>query len=177
MDLFQARQPHVTGPFLALNKVSPNHTLTPPSFHVGMACGRVLQLPSLAQDGGQSQIEHAVGSTYSKELFPVPTEKHPKGRHAIQRHPAKHESGPKAIPILQRDDKVVSEIQVRLERARALQGSASQMTNGHCAHAPNAVPLVFEPPAQIDFFHVGKQGAIETTRFAPSRFSDEKARS
>jgi hypothetical protein len=117
-----------------------------------------------------------MGTAHSKKLFPVPTEKHPEGRHAIQGHPAKHESWPKAIPILQHDDEVVSEIQIRLERARGLQGSSSQVTNRHCAHAPNTAALIFEPPAQIDFFHVGKQGAVETTRFAPSRFSDEKAR-
>ena len=114
---------------------------------------------------------------HCQKLSPLTFKQHAPGGEPIQRHPSEQEQGPKARFVLQQDDEVVSEVEVRLERARGVECAATQMQHFDLACTADLMAKVFQPPAQVDFLHVGKQGGIESPGVHPCIPGDEEARS
>ena len=155
--------------------MGPHHAVTPPSLVVARLQRSVLEgLPHL-QRRWETKVKCPVCLADGKELAPLSTCEHAPCRNAIQGHPTEHESRPTSRPILQHDNQVVPEVEVRLERAGGRKGPTTQVLDRHGAGAPHAVPPVFEAPTQIDLFHVGKQRAVKSVRFEPRRLANEKA--
>ena len=63
--------------------------------------------------------------------------------------------------VLINHEKVVPEIKEGLSRTHVIQCSSTQMIDNTFSTSENAMPLIFQAPAQINFLHVGKEITIK----------------
>ena len=109
------------------------------------------------------------------EESPFALDNKPKGGEAIQALP--HEDArthARPVVVFKKQKQVVPEIQKSFFGALMLQGSAPQMVDmaptcrSHC-EAP-----VFQPPAQVNLFHVGEKVFIQPLNLKPRLCPDQK---
>ena len=78
-------------------------------------------------------------ATDGQELSPLAFEQQAPRRKAVQCHPSEHEERPETGFVFQKDDQVVSEVEICLERTGRLECSAAQMLDPHLTRTANFV--------------------------------------
>ena len=126
-----------------LKEICDNDALAPPSLRVGVSRGRAPQRSSLAQGGGQTQVECPMGLTHSQELTPFTAREHLPSSNPIQGHAPEHERRPKSVAVFQHHHEVVSEVQVGLERAGRLQRAPPRWRTLTVPTHPTRLPSFF----------------------------------
>lgn len=77
--------------------------------------------------------------------------------------------------VFQDEKQIVSEVQISFMGVLITQGASAHVKYLTFRHIENLVPLVFDPPAPIDFFHMGKKIGVESAGCHKQTGSDDQS--